>query len=636
MNNRIESLMSARLFLFPQHDQGRIYYLSNISGHLSLYAMKFGGSVPEPLLPPQIALQNPELIDGYSYCLFPAIGKILVMIDHDGDENYQPMLIPRDGGFPEPAFKDYFNKYRVHLALSDKSRSIAYLFAERRDLSLQETYRGDLKTGKLTKIAESTWGMIPLAHNKNHSRVILGEGYTTGDVTLYLLSGGKREVLFGKPMEKRHDGEAVPLSGIGSAEITTTGKGVILTHAVFEDTYNPGYIRFAKAGEILPVEVNGIIHKGFGELTGLKYLFDDHYLVSYNIDGCSWVYEGVFNEQKLTLRLRNVLIGRQPLDDGKLERIDYDEDSDICAATFSTATTPTQIYTMSGSNRKKIVLHTNEKILGIKNTNLSNGEDASFISHDGLRVSARLYLPAKALGYRGARPVVYYIHGGPQGQERPDFAWFSMPLIQYLTLRGFAVFVPNVRGSTGYGLSYTKQVDHDWGGEDRLDHVHAMTKILPNDPRLDVKRAAVVGRSYGGYMTLTLAGRHPDLWKAACDMFGPYDLITFSERIPETWKPYFKIALGDPENRDDRIFLEDRSPKKYLHKMTAPMLVIQGRNDPRVAAAESEDLVRELRAEGKQIELLVFENEGHDVLKYENRIRCYTAIAEFFDKNLKS
>ena len=77
--------------------------------------------------------------------------------------------------------------------------------------------------------------------------------------------------------------------------------------------------------------------------------------------------------------------------------------------------------------------------------------------------------------------MVYYIHGGPQSQERPDFAWFSMPLIQFLTLRGFAVFVPNVRGSTGYGLSYTKHVDKDWGGKDRLDHVHAMTKVLPKD-----------------------------------------------------------------------------------------------------------------------------------------------------------
>ncbi len=98
------------------------------------------------------------------------------------------------------------------------------------------------------------------------------------------------------------------------------------------------------------------------------------------------------------------------------------------------------------------------------------GEDASFTSFDDTRVSARLYLPAPALNYTGPRPVVYYIHGGPQGQERPDFAWFSMPLIQFLTLNGFAVFVPNVRGSTGYGLSYTKQVDQDWGGKDRLDH----------------------------------------------------------------------------------------------------------------------------------------------------------------------
>ena len=96
-----------------------------------------------------------------------------------------------------------------------------------------------------------------------------------------------------------------------------------------------------------------------------------------------------------------------------------------------------------------------------------------------------------------------------------------MPLIQFLTLNGFAVFVPNVRGSTGYGLSYTKWVDHDLGGQDRLDHVHAMTEILPQDTRLDVKRAGVIGRSYGGYMTLTLATRHPELWKAAVDMFGP-------------------------------------------------------------------------------------------------------------------
>src|SRR5664279_6223088 len=104
MSPRIESLLSARLFLSPQLVGDRIYFLSNLSGQLSLYCMNYGGSVPEPLLPSHIALQNPELIGGYSFKVFPNIGKILVMIDNNGDENYQPMLIPVNGGFPEPAF----------------------------------------------------------------------------------------------------------------------------------------------------------------------------------------------------------------------------------------------------------------------------------------------------------------------------------------------------------------------------------------------------------------------------------------------------------------------------------------------------------------------------------------------------
>jgi len=244
-------------------------------------------------------------------------------------------------------------------------------------------------------------------------------------------------------------------------------------------------------------------------------------------------------------------------------------------------------------------------------------------------------MPAEALGFQEPRPVVYYVHGGPQGQERPDFAWFSMPLIQFLTLKGFAVFVPNVRGSTGYGLRYTKQVDKDWGGKDRLDHVFAMNEVLPKDKRLDTQKAGVVGRSYGGYMTLMLSGRHPELWKAAVDMFGPYDLVTFSERIPETWKPYFKLVLGDPEIESERQFLVERSPRTYLDDLACPMLVIQGKNDPRVVERESHDLVDNLRGAGKTIDYLVFENEGHDVLKFENRVACYNAITDYFIKHLR-
>jgi dipeptidyl aminopeptidase/acylaminoacyl peptidase len=197
---------------------------------------------------------------------------------------------------------------------------------------------------------------------------------------------------------------------------------------------------------------------------------------------------------------------------------------------------------------------------------------------------------------------VYYIHGGPQSQERPDYAWFSMPLIQFLYRAWLSSYDV---GSSGYGMKYTKQVDRDWGGNDRLDHVYVM-EILQHEHRVDVKRTGVVGRSYGGYMTLTLAARHPELWSAAVDMFGPYDLLTFMDRIPETWKPYFAIAVGDPVK--DKEFLIERSPRTYMDQITCPLLVIQGKNDPRVVERESRDVVENLRTKGKEVEYLMFEN----------------------------
>ena len=134
-------------------------------------------------------------------------------------------------------------------------------------------------------------------------------------------------------------------------------------------------------------------------------------------------------------------------------------------------------------------------------------------------------------------------------------------------------------------------------------------------------------------MTLTLASRHPELWQAAVDMFGPYNLFSFMDRLPETWKPYFYIALGHPEK--DRDHLIERSPSTHIGNVACPLLIIQGKNDPRVIEPESRDVVESLRAAGKQVEYLVFENEGHDVLKLENKVRCYNAITDFFKEHLK-
>jgi dipeptidyl aminopeptidase/acylaminoacyl peptidase len=116
-------------------------------------------------------------------------------------------------------------------------------------------------------------------------------------------------------------------------------------------------------------------------------------------------------------------------------------------------------------------------------------------------------------------------------------------------------------------------------------------------------------------------------------MFGPYNLLTFIERVPESWKSFFTMAVGDPETERDYIL--ERSPFTYIGDITAPLLVIQGANDPRVTVQESRDVVEDLQAAGKEAELLVFEDEGHDVIKYKNKVVCYDAITDFFKKHLR-
>jgi dipeptidyl aminopeptidase/acylaminoacyl peptidase len=628
----IEALLSARLFLEPQLTDGRLYFISNIGGALSLFAMDAGGGVPEPLLPPQIALQNPELVVGYSFFVLPDLGQIVVMIDRDGDENYRPFMIPFEGGFPEPLAADSFEGYRSHLIDVDPDASIAYFAAESREESLISGLRCDLRNKQVEQLGQSAYGAFPVAWSSDHSRVVLADQYLFDDVVLYQPDGkGGRTILHGTPLEQREDDREYPRAGFRSTHVTVSGKGLLVVTTLFDDRGAPGYLAFDGERQVEEVDVEGIVHRGEGELERLQHLEEDRYAAVFNIDGCSWAYDARLDESARRLVLERVLVGEDELGDGVLHGLDLDRSTGCFAAAFCTATMPTQLYVLDRAG--SAAPRTRERALGLSPELLAAGEDASFESHDGLRISARLYLPSAELGYEWPRPLVYYIHGGPQSQERPNFAWFSMPLIQILTLEGFAVFVPNARGSTGYGSEYTRRVDRDWGGQDRLDHVFAMREVLAKDGRVDVERTGVIGRSYGGYMTLTLAGRHPELWRAAVDMFGPYDLLTFTERVPETWKPFFALMLGNVE--DDRDFLVERSPRTHIANIACPLLVIQGQNDPRVVERESRDLVDELRGRGKDVDYLVFEDEGHDVLKLPNRVRCYEAITQFFSEHLK-
>ena len=630
---RIESLLAARQFLAPNLVGDNLYFMSDMSGRLSLYRMNVGGSLPQPLLPPNIALQNPHLIGGKGvYVVLPTLGKILIMLDQDGDENYQPTLIPLDGGIPVPLFGDQFAGQQVICGWCDTARNIAIFNVDPRKDPIQRSFLVDLTTLAITELGSSAYGNFPACANDDFSHIILADNYTAGDTVAYHWQAGDtdRKLLYGVPLAARVPEETVPLSGFAAAAFTQ-GEQLLLITALFDDNYSLGYLRFDAPEAIMPVPISGLIHQGIGELVDLRHNQANQYLLIYNIDGCSWVYEGMLDEAELLFVITRVICGADTLQNGVLEAIDYEKATGRYSLAFSTATSPAQLYLVETDGQ--VSAQTQERLLGIDPAYLAPGEDASYISHDGLRISARLYLPAPELGFTGKRPVVFYIHGGPQSQERPDFTWFSMPLIQFLTLNGFAVWVPNVRGSTGYGLAYMKQIDHDWGGLDRLDHVTAFEQ-LRLDARLDMDRAGVMGRSYGGYMTLTLAGRHAALWKAAVDMFGPYNLFSFIDRLPEAWKTYFYQALGHPEH--DKAFLTERSPSTHLHNLACPMLVIQGANDPRVVERESRDVVETLRAQGKQIDYLVFGDEGHDVLKFQNKVTCYNRITDFFMETLQA
>ncbi len=631
---RIESLLSARLFLSPQLVGDRIFFISNLSGHLSLYVMDAGGSVPEPLLPPNLALQNPHLLEGMPFCVLPGLGRLLVMIDSDGDENYQPMNVPLEGGFPEPALPGVFDDRRAYLVDCDIEKNVAYFFSESLTESSSMASRVDLETGCVTELAESKYGAFPAGSNDSHTLTAIIDVYGAGDHDLYLVEEGapERRRIFGTPLDERAPDHEPVTNSITSCSFVDGDRALLFLTSLWSDSYGLGYMDL-KGGEPRPVEIKGVAHQGIGELDELTRLSVGRFVVGYNIDGCSWLYEGQFDSCTLTMSLTRVLCGEGKLAGGVLESFRHDAERDRLALSFSSATNPTQIYTWENAGEPLLEIHTRERILGVDPSELSPGEDASFESFDGRRVSARLYMPAAALGFDHPHPLVYYVHGGPQSQERPDFAWFSMPLIQFLTLSGFAVFVPNVRGSTGYGFEYMKLVQRDWGGDDVRDHVHAMTKVLSRDDRIDTTRAGVVGRSYGGFMTLTLASRHPKLWAAAVDMFGPYDLLGFASRVPEAWKPWITFMVGDPDT--EREFFVERSPATYVEDIECPLLVIQGKNDPRVLEVESRELVERLKGLGKDASYLMFEDEGHDVLKYGNRVRCYNEITDFFGRNLR-
>ena len=246
-----------------------------------------------------------------------------------------------------------------------------------------------------------------------------------------------------------------------------------------------------------------------------------------------------------------------------------------------------------------------------------------FASFDGESIPVFLYEPEG----EGPFPVIVSVHGGPESQARPEFA----PLTQHLVSRGYAVAVPNVRGSTGYGKRY----EHLDDVERRLDSVRdlaALHEWLGARPEIDGSQAVLYGRSYGGYMVLAGLAFQPDLWAAGIETVGIASLVTFLENTSDYRRAAREREYGSLDR--DRDFLVEASPLTHVDAIRAPLFVQHGRHDPRVPVGESEQIHRVLTEKGIRSELLIFEDEGHGVEKLSNRIELFTRAVAFLDEVL--
>ena len=249
-------------------------------------------------------------------------------------------------------------------------------------------------------------------------------------------------------------------------------------------------------------------------------------------------------------------------------------------------------------------------------------------SFDGKMISGFLYAPPAK--FTGKRPVLIQIHGGPEGQSRPNFLGRAN---YYLNVLGIALVVPNVRGSTGYGKSFVK-LDNGFLREDSYKDINSLFDWIAARPDLDASRVAVTGGSYGGHMTLAISTFYSDRIRCSVDIVGMSNLVTFLEHTEGYRRDLRRVEYGDERDPKMREFLERIAPMNNIDKIKKPMMVVAGKNDPRVPVSESDQIVAALKKQGTPVWYIMAKDEGHGFQKKANRDYEFYATVEFLQEFL--
>ncbi len=594
-------------------DGDRVAFLSNTTGNYQVWSVPTAPTF-EDSCPRQMTFFPDKVWEIHGT---PNAAHFIAVSDAGGNERQQLYLISnygtRSDGVPAHDIRRLtLNDDAIHTfgSWSDDGQEIVYTSNQRNNVDF-DLYRMDLATGHAALVKECEGRRTAVAWIDGRY-ILTRDDVASDQVDLYLLD-----------MESDEESRLTTADEMARyADIQAKGDRVFLvsdrTHdrnAICELDITTGELT-----EIVNADSFAAINPQYvGEIELLTVAADGRTAaVTLNEGGYSRLFM-----LDLTTEYLDPIVG---LPDGVIAKLKFDADSSHLLFDLQTPSQPSDIWTMNVGSRSLLRL-TNSDRAGIDSSDFIKPELVEFKTHDGRMLPAFIYRPASPAPADGY-PCILYVHGGPAGQQRPDFD----VRFQYFLSQGYALMATNVRGSTGYGREYMLLDEVELRMDSVADMKYAV-KWLHEQPDMANDRVAVYGRSYGGFMVLAAVTEYPDLFAAGIDVVGIADWVTFLERTSLWRRGHREREYGSLEH--DREFLQSISPLHKAGRIQAPLLVLAGDNDPRVPLFESEQIAERVALAGGTVQFIHYADEGHKFSKLKNQIDSFTQMGDFLDRYLK-
>ncbi|WP_057915424.1 S9 family peptidase [Peribacillus muralis] len=566
-------------------DEKQLVFSTNLSGKYNLWGMDLPNSFPYPLTSIDQSCQE---------LLFDKQGRFIIAgFDQDGNENTQFYGIPLKGGAMK-AIVHHENTRNFMPILSNDSQRLYYT-TSRGNPSFLNSYCLDLESGQETQILEGEDAATYIIGFSPDEKTYLYHKHYANTYSLLYAKCGSKDMLLTPPSEKQHT--------VTHGVFVSDSLVYLLTDYDSDFTYLASFnLETNQFTKIKELENESFTMLKYNEELQLLLVASEKGVVDH-------LYE---------LDLQNGNWSNIPIPCSVIVKLEVAKSGALYLSGMS-ATKPHNIYKKTGDEWVSLTKYT---VPGVDSNELVEPDIIKYRTFDNLEIES-LFFRAKKENDNGE--VIFWPHGGPQAAERE----FFRASFQFFLNNGYSIFAPNFRGSTGYGLEFMKMVEGDWGNGPRMDNVAGLDWLIEQG-YAQKGNILLMGGSFGGYMALLLHGRHADYFKAVVDIFGPSNLFSFINSVPEDWKPVMDQWVGNPEK--DREKLIEYSPITYLDSMNKPMLVIQGANDPRVVKEESDQIVKALKEKGRSVEYMLLEDEGHGFSKKENEIAVYQKILSFLNQ----